>query len=224
MPRIRSIHPDACKSERLASVSAEAERCYWRLQTHCDDDGRCEDNALLICRSLFQVSADIGAEDVEAWLFELARVGLIDRYQVDEVRVIAVVQWGKYQHPRKPTPSSLPPPSGNGRVPVRDSDATGAPPVPPGEGVGEGEGGEPARPARAHTLPDGWQPSEATKAWARENHPAHATKGVLAAFVDHARATNRKLIDWDAGFRNWIRQEEKYHPASERRGPARTFL
>lgn len=224
MARIRSIHPDACKSRRLASLSAEAERCYWRLQTHCDDEGRCEDDALLICRSIFQASADIGPTDVEAWLFEMAAAGSIDRYEVEGVLVIQILEWDRYQHPRKPKPSSLPPPFGNGRAPVRDSDATGAVPLSLGEGEGEGGEREAPAPTKEHPIPDGWQPSEATKAWVRENYPQHATKAVLAAFIDHATAKRRKLVNWDSGFRNWVRLEEKFHPAPEKRGPSRTHL
>ena len=80
------------------------------------------------------------------------------------------------------------------------------------------------RSKRAASITDDWQPSDATKAWTREHYPAHATVGVLEAFRDHARSKGRTLKDWDAGFRNWVRNEAKWHPAPEAKGPARTFL
>lgn len=140
MARIRSIYPAACTSEKLAACSAEAERCYWRLQTHCDDEGRCEDHPRLIWAALFPLHADIGPADVDEWLDELRRVGLIVRYEVEGKRCLSVNEWGRFQHPQRPKPSALPAPSGNGQGSVRDASATDPRHVSPGEGEGEGEG------------------------------------------------------------------------------------
>lgn len=113
MARIRSIHPDACKSRKLAKVTAEAERCWWRLQVHCDDDGRCEDDPELLAALLFSMQRDVTAEDVDGWLFELAGAGLIDRYGDDEP-VLVVRQFKLYQKPRHPQASKLPEPPDQG--------------------------------------------------------------------------------------------------------------
>lgn len=151
MARIRSIHPDACKSESLAAVSAEAERCYWRLQTHCDDDGRCEDHPRLIWAALFPLHEDVGLENVDAWLSELDREGLVVRYEVDGKRYLYVTQWPRFQHPQKPKPSLLPAPPDTSTRRVRDEPGTDLVLVEPGEGVGEGGEEEliaPAKPPR----------------------------------------------------------------------------
>ena len=73
-------------------------------------------------------------------------------------------------------------------------------------------------------LPEEWTPTEATRQWARTEYPEHATRSVLAAFKDHAAAIDRRQVDWDRAFRNWIRNEAKYHPAEQQRGPTRTYL
>ena len=44
MAKIRSISPNACESHRLGAITDPAERLYWRLQTHCDDQGRAVDD------------------------------------------------------------------------------------------------------------------------------------------------------------------------------------
>jgi hypothetical protein len=110
MARIRSIHYDALKSEKLAAVSAEAERLYWRLSTHCDDEGRAEDSPRLFASYLFPLHDDVGGPDVDGWLSELDTAGLIVRYEVDGDRFLVVTRWGDYQKPNRPTASKLPPP------------------------------------------------------------------------------------------------------------------
>ena len=119
MARIRSIHPDACKSRKLASVSGDAERCYWRLATHCDDHGRCEDEPRLIWAALFPLH-DCDEHDVDRWLWELADAGLILRYEQGDRHYLAVARWGDYQHPQKPRASELPDPSDTSTVTVRE--------------------------------------------------------------------------------------------------------
>lgn len=140
MARIRSIHPEACTSERLANVSAEAERCYWRLQTHCDDEGRCQDHPRLIWAALFPLHESVGPDDVDRWLTELADWGLVVRYEADGGAYLCVTQWERFQHPQRPKPSKFPAPPDTARVPVRDSSATTPVLVLPGEGEGEGVG------------------------------------------------------------------------------------
>jgi hypothetical protein len=109
MARIRSIHPAACTSEKLARVSGDAERCYWRLQTHCDDAGRCEDHPRLIWAALFPLHADVTPEHVDGWLSELDAEGLLSRYQVDGKRYLEIVDFGTYQKPKYPSISRIPP-------------------------------------------------------------------------------------------------------------------
>lgn len=43
---------------------------------------------------------------------------------------------------------------------------------------------------------------------------------VFSAFVDHALATGRKLVDWKAGFRVWCSRELTYHPTAAAREEA----
>lgn len=159
MARIRSIHYDALKSEKLAAVSAEAERCYWRLQTHCDDDGRAEDHPRLLAAYLFPLHDDATGAAVDGWLDELDAAGLIVRYEHDQKRYLAVTRWADYQRPQKPRASTIPPPpeprpdsktplplpdeSRTGKRQVRDSSRTSPIQVAPGEegrGVGDGVG------------------------------------------------------------------------------------
>jgi hypothetical protein len=148
MPRIRSIHYDACKSEKLQSASAEAERCYWRLLPHCDDEGRAEDDVRFLRSEMFPIAEPpLPARVVDSWLQELDRLGLIHRYVVDGRRYLVVTRWHDYQKPQHAKDSVLPAPDCTSheeeRTPHEDDSKTF-----PGEGVGVvvgegvGEGGE----------------------------------------------------------------------------------
>jgi hypothetical protein len=138
MARIRSVHPDALKSDKLAACSAEAERCYWRLLPLCDDDGRAEDDPVLIAADAFKKREDIIGALVDGWLAELHDLGLIVRYVIDDRSYLVVTRWADYQKPQKKVGSKLPP--------LPEDYATPTRPVPEGVstelevGVGDGEG------------------------------------------------------------------------------------
>lgn len=155
MPRIRSVHPDICTSETMAGLSAELERTFVRLWTHCDDSGRAIDNPRLLKAALFPLHDDICAATVQEHLEALERVGLLQRYVVDGQRLLAIRSWTEFQHPKHPVKSKLPEPpapspvqaspnpgnnaapNGGARAPVVPKTAQG---VVVGEGVGEGGG------------------------------------------------------------------------------------
>lgn len=118
MARIRSIHPEACDSEKLAELSDGAERLYWRLQTHCDDEGRCDDDPRII-RARCATLLDWSTREVDALIDEMADLGLVVRYEVRGRRYIEVTQWGRFQHPQRPTKGARPGADGVYSDPVR---------------------------------------------------------------------------------------------------------
>lgn len=109
MARIRSIHPDALKSRKLSRCSAEAERLFWRLLTHLDDEGRGEDDPDLLAAWLFPLIPSADPTALVRWLDELASTGLIIRYEVGGQHLIQCMEWGTYQHPKRKVKSNLPP-------------------------------------------------------------------------------------------------------------------
>lgn len=137
MARIRSVHPDLCVSETMAELSADLERTFVRLWTHCDDEGRCVDNARLIKAAIYPLHDAMTPVRVEKDLVALQQVGLIVRYVAEGVSVVQVCSWGEYQHPQRATASKLPPFTAAAGV-LRESSAS--PPRALNAGVGEGEG------------------------------------------------------------------------------------
>lgn len=71
------------------------------------------------------------------------------------------------------------------------------------------------RASRAHRtrkvpLPESWGPSERVWRWAREKNISELdVKTCLEAFVDYARANDRRFADWDAAFLGWLRREKR---------------
>lgn len=139
MPRIRSVHPAICTSETMARLSFEAQVCFIRLWTHCDDEGRCEDRPVVLAATLFAANEEITSEELEVWLSELESAGCIQRYQVAGKNYLSVGSWHQWQKPQKPRKSEIPAPpdpdSYTAPVLVVEGYASGE-----GEGVGVGEG------------------------------------------------------------------------------------
>lgn len=212
MARIRSIHPDALKSEKLAASSAEAERCYWRLSTHCDDAGICEDDPQILAAFLFPRSDKITGKVVDGWLGELHAVGLIVRYKTDSGAFLYITRWADYQRPNRPTPSKYPPPPEP--LPEHSLSHPGALPLGVGEGVGEGEGDSnngahaPSRP-RGTRIPIPFHVSEPMQEWAAREIAGFDWHRETPNFVDYWRAkpgAGGVKLDWDATWRTWMRR------------------
>lgn len=181
MAKIRSISPNACESVRLGQITDGAERLYWRLQTHCDDDGRHIDDPRVIWGACCIQIAGWTAELVDQLLDELHTIGLVHRYQVDGRHYLEVDQFTRFQHPKYRQKSTLPPrpdddqggttsPPDRPPIAPRPKETTGdettqdvipgaieplsPPDVPHGEGEGVGEGvGEPPTSEVTHTAP-----------------------------------------------------------------------
>jgi hypothetical protein len=141
MARIRSVSPDICTDQGLVGLSGDAERLYVRLWTHLDDDGRCEDDLLLLKAALFPRHRHIGEDEIEGWLDELVLNGQLIRYERGGRRLLTAKPdaWAQYQKPRRKIDSKLPAPTRADIVGTRsDSDAQ----CPPGGVGGEVVGGK----------------------------------------------------------------------------------
>lgn len=142
MGKIRSIHPEACESEKLTALSDGAERTLWRLGTQSDDEGRGLDNPKLLAAKLYPLDDRKDADTIDAHLWELSDAGMVVRYEVDGKRYYEVHDFTDWQKPRHFTPSKLPPPS-DGQVRTSDGGSTHVGHESDGRthGVGGGVGG-----------------------------------------------------------------------------------
>ncbi len=84
---------------------------------------------------------------------------------------------------------------------------------------------KPARAKQPHRLPDGWEPVLTEAAQRKvDGWPPGMLEDQLAAFRDHAADKGRTSKDWQAAFRTWItnadRWKPKYDRPSQRQAPA----
>ena len=59
-------------------------------------------------------------------------------------------------------------------------------------------------------VPHGWRPEEKTVEQMNSKYPKLRLADELEKFADHHRAKGSKFADWDAAFRNWCRNAEKF--------------
>ncbi|MEU4576636.1 hypothetical protein [Nonomuraea sp. NPDC023979] len=109
MARIRTIKPEFFTSLAITSLDLAARLTFIGLWTHCDDEGRCVDEARLIKAALWPLD-DRTAADIEADLVALHRAALIIRYTVEGRRYLAVRAWKEHQRVNRPTRSKFPRP------------------------------------------------------------------------------------------------------------------
>jgi hypothetical protein len=145
MARIRSVKPELCTSETMALLTAEEERTFVRLWTHCDDEGRSRNNPRLIKAAILPLHDDITPDDITDHISRLEDLGLVLIYEVDEVSYLLIPSWHEHQHPQRRQPSKFPPPCHQdvlaymSRFSTRLLADTYAPVVVEGEVDGEGE-------------------------------------------------------------------------------------
>lgn len=108
MARIRSIKPEFFTSMSNAELSHAARLTFIGLWTHCDDEGRCVDNAHLIKAAIWPMERSVKA--VELDLVEIEKLGKVHRYQGGGKRLLQIVEWKTHQHINRPKSSRLPAP------------------------------------------------------------------------------------------------------------------
>ena len=114
MPRSRNIKPGFFKNEGLGSLPFEARILFVGLWTLADRMGRLEDRPVRIAAELFPYDRDIGPEDVNSWLDNLASSPevFIVRYAIGGARYLQISNFAKHQTPHfKEKASTIPAPT-----------------------------------------------------------------------------------------------------------------
>lgn len=203
MPRIRSVKPEFFGSEPVGNCSPTSRLLFIALWCLADDDGRTVDNPKIIRAFAFPLDDDIVSADVDHMLWELHAARLIQRYEFDGRKYLAVRNFREHQHPKKRIPSKLPAPE-QGNLCVLSS-----PPVPhqfptsgacsgsgrvEGVGVGDSvpsERAAVAAPALPLLLPEPKRPAKAAK-------PAKADASLNPQFPHFSQAFCRE------GYAVWL--------------------
>ena len=118
MARARNIKPGFFESEQVGSVSLGARLMFIALWQLADREGRLEDRPKRIQAYAFRYE-EPGSIDADCLLQELLEQKLIDRYEVDGVRVIWIPAFKNHQNPHHREPAS--------ELPVKASELRGKP-------------------------------------------------------------------------------------------------
>lgn len=121
MARIRSIRPEIWDDEAVAEISREARLLFIGLITQADDDGRLPAQPRWLISKIYPYD-ELTATELEHWLAELDRAGLILLYAHAGRQYIVLPAWEENQYIDKRY--------------YRESKLPEPPPEPPGSALG----------------------------------------------------------------------------------------
>ncbi len=219
MSRIRTIKPGFFIDEELAELTPLNRLLFIGLWTLADGEGRLEDRPKRIRAQLHPY--DDG--DTNAMLQALHDAGFITRYTVDGANLIEIRNFKKHQRitgKEAEADSSLPPiPAGNNRETTGKQSGNNGETAIVQEGKGkegkgrEEEGSTEARKRATHApAPKSPCPADLTvtpelNAWAIEHGYSENLQQHLDHFRDKAQAKGYQYANWEAAFRNAIRDD-----------------
>ena len=112
MARSRNIKPGLFQNEYLAELPFETRLLFAGLPCYADREGRLEDRPKRIKMSMFPADS----LDVDVMLCDLDRAGFIQRYAVDDIKYIQIVNFLKHQKPHQKEQASIIPSNDLGSV------------------------------------------------------------------------------------------------------------
>lgn len=114
MARQRFIHPEFWGDPSIGQLTPIERLFFVGCFSNADDEGRLLGHPAWLRSAIFPYD-DISLDDVRAMRDRAAAVCRnFVVYEVDGVEYIAFLKWNRYQKPKYPKPSTLPPPSGDG--------------------------------------------------------------------------------------------------------------
>lgn len=101
---------DYTDSDKVDKISPQAETCFIRLIMKVDDFGKFHGHPTLLKSALFPLKVDrITEKQMDGWMDELDKVGLIVRYEVNSKRYLKINDFGqrlRLMHSKFPDPLS----------------------------------------------------------------------------------------------------------------------
>lgn len=97
MSRIRTIKPEFWANEQVTACRVESRLLFIGLWNFCDDSGVIVDKARQLRSTIFP-DDPFSPRDLDGWLDELARAGLIVRYEAEGKRLVWITGWDRHQY------------------------------------------------------------------------------------------------------------------------------
>ena len=221
----RVVRGEINSSQSLSRVSLEADLTFRALIVAVDDFGRLDARPGLLKALLFPLRESVTAAKLEKWIGELDAEGCVRLYEVDGRRYLQLTGWEKHRGITKRAKSSKYPESLDPRI---SSDPRENPSESRGYGVESRESrveiGAPPPASRKVVVPDRLTDLErdSLASWCSKSaDPAIRARAprifdLEAACLDFHRANGnrKKITDWVAACRTWVRNDAAFHPAN----------
>jgi hypothetical protein len=233
MARARNIKPGFFRNADLVELPIEARLLFIGLWTIADRAGRLEDRPKQIKMELFPADN----MDCDALLNDLSSIGMVERYEVDGKRYLQVINFSKHQNPHKEEKASTIP-DANGNVATTEKapckhrastvqsvckdgsnradslipDSLNLIPDSLQEQVVDSQPETKKPTATATRLPADWMPSSDDIDFCAKERSDLAPLYVADRFRDYWIAqpgAKGKKLDWQATWRNWVRNEKR---------------
>ena len=226
MARSRNIKPGLFQNEYLAELPFETRLLFAGLPCYADREGRLEDRPKRIKMSMFPADS----LDVDTMLCDLERAGFIQRYVVDNIKYIQIVNFSKHQKPHQKEQASIIPSNDLGSVKQQPRQLPAALVTdslnPLTDSLNPSRAENTRKPKKTgKRLPKNWQPSKELLTWAMTERTDLDIKRVIDSFTDYWIAKTGSAatkLDWDATFRNWVRNEKSNRSQQNRNGQRET--
>lgn len=222
MAKMRGIKPEIWTDERFIELTPLARLLFIGMWNYACDNGHVEDKPKQLRLRILPANDC----DVPELLMEMVRLGMVTR----SLECLTIPNLPEHQRIDKRYFTSCehcaPDVDTAGTQRAHDGHTTGSrvegrKEGERKEGEGECDGERKAAPKRAAQLPPNWKPNDQHAAFAADNrlNLAHEAE----QFVDHHRAKGSSMKDWDAAFRNWLRNAVKWRrdDPAVRQAPAR---
>ncbi len=201
-------------------LESEEEVMFYRLLVVCDDYGYADARPAILKAQCFPLKDSVKPADIERWLSALAGKSLIARYRKDGKPFLAVSKWEQRVRSRQRFPG----PTDDGCLTIdghlsdicRADDGLG-------KGKGKGKGATSRTSRELLTVPEDWRPSrETVENLGREfGLVPEDVERYIAAFHDACKAKDYRYRDFEAAFRNCVRQDwPKYRAGKKMTAPA----
>lgn len=109
MARIRTIKPDAFKSDTLSQIPRGVRWTFAGLWTYFDDEGRGRDNLRLIKAELYPQDDHVSLDDIATDLKQLEQIGSVCRYSADGKDYLHAPAWKEHQSINRKSEPKHPP-------------------------------------------------------------------------------------------------------------------
>lgn len=218
MAKMRGIKPETFTDDKILQISPLARWLFIGMWTQACDNGHVEDNPVQLKVRLLPMDNC----DVKELVDELVNIGLVKRieghlsipnlphHQKIDRRFLVFCEacefdpdvkfYPKDKLARSPSKRRASKAEDEGKD-TRSSGARRAL-VDEGEGEGEGERGAQSKPSRKTRIPDDWEPTDSHKKRGAEKNLNLAEEA--EKFKNWAIANDRKYVDWNRAFSNWL--------------------